>query len=295
MKKLQNVSMAVAMAMFAHVAIAAPAQQDPKTQVLLEQLQGQIHGTMLAIAELEQQEGRASQDFKYSWTMPSKDQANIGLVLDVNQPAQGYQVLSVTPGSTADVLGITSGDFITKINGISVNSENSQTINLLKNLRGGDMLELTINNSGKQRQLSTKVASLKLPSVSFTVGAADKMLANSDPSSCGNLTIFNKPPAARDIHPVTVAKIDGERSYTSLKFIKLPVGKHIIHLHEYISDPRVRRPNGIQKSKPIEIEIKANMKYHLGAQFNSKLRYKTKKELFWTPVVWKISQRKCQL
>ncbi|NRA84271.1 MAG: hypothetical protein HRU22_11055, partial [Gammaproteobacteria bacterium] len=45
MKKLQNVSMAVAMAMFAHVAIAAPAQQDPKTQVLLEQLKGQIHGT----------------------------------------------------------------------------------------------------------------------------------------------------------------------------------------------------------------------------------------------------------
>jgi len=75
----------------------------------------------------------------------------------------------------------------------------------------------------------------------------------------------------------------------------VPVGKQTISVHEYISDPWIKRKVGIQRAKDLEITIEPNKIYYIGAKFIRENRLKRKGELYWEPVVWKEKALNCDL
>lgn len=279
-------------------------QYTTESEQLLEQLQGNIKGTLLAVAENEKKAGYDMANFRFSVEFPPQQMTNLGLILDVDRSAEGYKVLSVTPGSTADKLAIKSGDKILAINDVKINKANNEkTISQLNQLVAGEQIKLALNTNGNYKELSTKIAGQYIPGVKLEIGS--QALAKMDTKTakissavkgCGQVTVFFDPPQAREIYPAVFNKIGKNHGIRNWHSFRLPVGKHTIYLHEHIYDTKyLLRRIGRQKAKPIEIDVKANTSYHLGAKFIRANRFKTAKGRHWEPVVWKTSESNCKL
>ncbi len=279
-------------------------QFTPESEQLLNQLRGNIKGTLLAVAENEKRAGHNMVDFHFSMELPPQQMTNLGLILDVDSSANGYKVLSVTPGSTAEKLAIKSGDRILAINDVKINEVNSgDAIHQLNQLVAGQQIKLALQTNGNYKELSTKIAGQYIPGIRLEIGSqslagieTETAEPGSSAEACGEVTVFFKPPQAREIYPAVFNKIDDKHAVRNWHNYRLPVGKHIIYLHEHINDTKnLLRRIGRQKAKPIEIEIKANTRYHLGAKFIRANRFKTLKGRHWEPVIWKTSKAACSL
>ena len=277
-------------------------QYTPESIKLLNQLQGQIKATLLAVSDNERKAGNNMNNFHYSLSVPAEEQSYLGLVLDLNNVDNSYEVLSITPGSIADKLGIKSKDRILKINDIQINdSTRAATVRLLNNLKPNDILNLTVNSNNVERELSTKLVGHFIPEIWLELGANNDLklmesmrASNIQNASCGTVSVYIDPPKAKDIYPATRQKVDDDHLKRNRSTYRLPVGKHTILLHEYIDIKnltiRVR-----SRAKPIEIDVKENTTYHIGAKYNRDKGLKIHKGGYWTPVVWKISEKECSL
>src|SRR6185369_9181514 len=70
---------------------------------------------------------------------------------------KGVFVMDVAKGSTAEEAGIQKGDFITKINGMTINTGN-EVLEKISALRPGDKITITYQHNGEEKNAS---ASLK--------------------------------------------------------------------------------------------------------------------------------------
>lgn len=273
-----------------------------ESEELLNQLQNNIKGTLLAVAENENRVGRSMSKFHYSLDLPPQQMTNLGLILNVDDSSSGYQVLSVTPGSTADQLAIKSGDQVLAINDIEINQRtNNKAIHQLNELVAGQQLKLALNTNGHYKEVSAKITGQYMPGIRLEIGSQPilKVAANDSvdkSGGCGMVSIFFQPPAARNLYSATIHKIDDDHLKRDRPNFRLPVGKHTIYLHEQINDTmfHVRRPS-INKSKPIEIDVKLNTTYYLAAKFLRQYRNNSSKGKYWEPVVWKTSEGECKL
>ncbi|WP_168204201.1 PDZ domain-containing protein [Aliikangiella coralliicola] len=289
----------------------------PESQLLLNQLEGQIKGTVLAITENERKAGRNIDDFYFAIELPAQQQASLGMVLDVENVEQGYSVLSVAPGSLAEKININRGDKIVAINDIEVEATSSNAaLEQLQQLTPGQELRLAFNRNGNIKQAVVEMAGDYIPGIKLEIGsqpvfktallseAGDDSENNSqnaddksmlDENACGEVSVFFRPPETKDIYPAFINTIDDRGVIRTRHSFRLSPGKHIIKLHELITDPFLRRTRGMQKAKPIEIDVKPNMTYYLGAKFIRAKRSRVFKELYWEPVIWRTSERECEL
>jgi len=277
-------------------------QYTPESEQLLEQLQGNIKGTLLAVAENEKRAGYDMADFRFSVEIPPQQMTNLGLILDVDHSAEGYKVLSVTPGSTADKLAIKSGDQILAINDVKIDdTDDKNAIKQLNQLVAGDQIKLALNNNGNYKEFSTTITGQYIPGVKLEIGSQSAVEGamvkqEEDSQACGEVSIFFLPPVTKNLYSASISKIDDnylKRDYASFR---LPVGKHTIYLHERIDDPVFPvRNRGFNRAKTIEIDVKENITYHLGAKFIRKYRLNGSSGRHWNPVVWKTSEKVCNL
>lgn len=115
-------------------------------------------------------------------------------------------------------------------------------------------------------------------------------------STCGEVSIFRTPPKARDLHPVELVKIGDNHKVHIRNHYKLSPGKHQVKVTELIQDPDIRiRSARRYTSKTLEVNVEAGKVYHLAAKFIRKNRFKAHKARYWEPVVWKVTERECQL
>lgn len=279
------------------------ASYTPQAKMLLDQLQQQLTTTMLAVAEHESKAGKNMAGFHYVLALPAQQLTNLGLVLDLADASNGYRVLSVSPGSTAENLAIKSNDYLVEINGIDVNQASSEQVSrLLFNLVPGEQLQLGVKSNGKIKTLATELAGQYVPAINLEIGgesdAATMLVKDGDASNaCGVVSIFFHPPEARDIYPATINKIDDDHLKRGRNSYKLPVGKHTIYLHEQIDDRDLSfrsRGNRSTKAKSIEIAVAANTTYYLGAQYIRSKKFSTFDNGYWEPVLWKTSALTCK-
>ena len=87
-------------------------QYTTESTKLLSQLQEQIRVTLLAVSNNERVAGKNMNDFHYLFSLPAQKITYLGLILELDNTDNGYEVLSVTPGSTADKLEITVTDVL---------------------------------------------------------------------------------------------------------------------------------------------------------------------------------------
>ncbi|TPH19158.1 hypothetical protein [Litorilituus lipolyticus] len=113
---------------------------------------------------------------------------------------------------------------------------------------------------------------------------------------CGVITLYNKPPATKDIHFASINSIDGVTTSMESGSFTLTPGKHIIRVIEHVRENSITRRRGEAKNYHIiEFQVEANKKYALGAKYNRKNRNKFKTGEYWTPVVWKTTDVECKL
>ena len=292
------------------VAFADDNQYTPESQKLLEQLQTNIKGTLLAISKSEANAGKEIGNFHYTLELPSSMNTNLGLVLDLSNYQDGYEIISISPGSTAEQLPLAVGDKLISINNKKLDKYDSESaINQLVQVTPGENLSLTIASNEEVRTVSTKIEGQFIPSIKLEIGGATLKTAvtekhtdredlnqKSDDEQCGRVSVFFRPPEAKSIYPASISKIDEDSRKRNRNTFRLPVGKHIVYLHEYINDPifPIRR-TGIQRPKPIEIDVEANKTYYLGASFIRSKRFTTFKDKYWEPVIWRVREQKCTL
>ncbi len=283
-------------------------QYTTESTKLLSQLQEQIRVTLLAVSNNERVAGKNMNDFHYLFSLPAQKITYLGLILELDNTDNGYEVLSVTPGSTADKLEIKSRDHILKINDLTINNSTAESsLRLLNDLKPGDVLNLTVKSKKGERKLTTKLIGQFIPKISLEIGSGNNLAAmetaslNSNIMSsgvCGKVSVFFNPPSAKEIYPASFYKIDEGYLNKNKKSFKLAVGKHTISLHEYIDDKnfnRKGRGRGVRKEKSIEIDVKENTTYYIGAKFNRSNKLKRSEDEYWTPIVWKVSNKECSL
>ena len=311
-KKLKLSSVLIAGLMSSFVS-AAP-RLTAESQQLLQQLSEQIKGTVIAIGQNEIKAGKKAEDIYIALDFPAEKEAKLGLVLDLEDASSGYRVLSTTPGGFAEQLSIEAGDVITHVNDTEVSDSNNQK--LLENIQmlaPGERIKLAVNRNGQLHDFDAQLTGRYIPEIKLEVGAPLSMEAgvangttknpdeNEDASQentgnqCGRVSVFFRPPETRDLYPAKISKIDGESHLIGKSTFRLAPGKHEIKLHERITYRHLRRKKGIQKAKPLEIDIKPNTNYYLAAKFIRNKRMKMVKEEYWEPVVWKTTERKCEL
>ncbi len=264
--------------------------KSPEAKELANELKQTINTTLSKITELERGVGN---DNGVSLFLQQDAEAisSLGLVLSNNN-----KVLLVTPQSQADNLGIESGDQILAL----------RIDNKLKDL--STPLQLTSGQAISVQFMRGEQTKTVSGNIALTEALAWKLQteipANQDfdeveirdEKVCGRISKFFRPPESRDYYPVGINQINGKTIIRGREIVRLSPGKHVIKLNEYII-PRglkIRRPIRI-KGKLIEIDVEPNKTYHLAAKFDSSKRLKSKDEQYWEPIIWKVSDRSCEL
>ncbi len=275
------------------------AEISSESEQLIKDLQQKIQSTVAAIAEIENSSGNSAKDLHILIDLPAKYSPNLGMVLDLESIDNGYKVLSITPGSLAANLNVAPGDLITTINGISIEGSNKRkAFEQLENVLPGDRLELQLNKNGKAAKISTLVKGRYSPSVKLEIGTEPSATAIDTPdetelaNECGTVSVFFTPPETKRLYSAYVSKINDRGVIRSKESFRLKPGKHTIYLHELIDDPFFkRRHRGLQRAKPLEIDVKANTTYYLAAKFIKDKAFKQRKGEYWEPVIWKETQK----
>lgn len=282
---------------FSVVAAQESVQYTQQSKDLLEALQKNIKTTALAIAVNETKADKNMADFNYSLSLPEKQYVNLGLLLDLSGADNGYRVVSVTPDSDADRLGIKVKDLIQKINNIDVKHLYSRLVlEMLYNLRPNDKLTLGIESAGNYKEIITTLTGVYVPAITLNIGTENTTTikeyqtlneGNTDhtENSCGRVAIFFSPAKPKHLGGVLFKKIDGISNQRERKSAKLSPGKHTLYLYRSLVKGSNLARDG--KARPIEIDIKANTTYYLAAQAVSESR--------WMPIIWKMTEKECNL
>jgi hypothetical protein len=115
-------------------------------------------------------------------------------------------------------------------------------------------------------------------------------------NQCGIISIYKQPPQAKNIYWVNINMVDGVPVGSGSHTFQLSPGIHKIKVIEQITDSYFTRRRGeMLNYKEFEINVEPNKKYYLGAKFIRKHRSKLKTGEYWEAVVWKTSDRDCEV
>jgi molybdopterin-binding protein len=280
-------------------------QTTPESEALIDDMVKQIVSTMSAVADAEKKAGNDASNLHIELDIPSSKSPNLGLVLDVDD-AQGYKVMSVSPGSLADKLQITTGNIIIAINGVNTKNDTQRLAFVeLENTLPGDTITLKLNKQGSISSVNAIVEGQYTPSIKLEIGDASIVANNTtsqiieelDETACGKVSVFFKPPFTRNLHYANVTRINDRNVNSDRESFRLSPGKHTVYLHEMIADSMfTRRSRSLQTAKTLEIDVKANTTYYLAAKFIRKNRSEQRNGGYWEPVVWKtLENSTCKL
>ncbi|NMP15069.1 hypothetical protein [Thalassotalea sp. Y01] len=142
------------------------------------------------------------------------------------------------------------------------------------------------------------IAMAMAPMLAFSTQAFDEQESAEtvDPTACGIVSVYKRPPETKRLYHVVINTIDGVPVGSNSHSFVLSPGKHKIKVMENITDSYFTRRRGeMLNYKVIEIDVEANMRYYLGAKYNRKHKSKLKTGEYWDPVVWKTQEKECEV
>lgn len=264
-------------------------------------------GVALAVASVTSsaQEQEARENARAAAIAAAKAHGKEPMV-SLEEPARSYfdwgavihpsgEILSVRDGSVAASMGVRVGDRLLKVDELNFSARDlADIVAYLEGLEHGSDIVAVVARGTQTKTLAGTVVATVIPGWRLEVDMGNEQVDISDSNACGRISVFATPPQARDLYPAYFAEIDGENPPPRRSIIKLSPGKHVIELHELISDPWVRRKRGLQEAKAIEIDIKADTTYYLAAKFIREKRLNTFREEYWEPVVWREIKQECE-
>ena len=222
-------------------------------------------------------------------------QAELGAVMDTRfAQANGPEVLAITPGGSAQALGLRTGDRLLSVNGVSLRDERNLDTRLEHALAAlGGEVQLEVLRDDEQLHLSGSLQ----PNPRETVAGCG-YLSSQDPT----------PTASEGIYPAEITSIDGRSTpLTEQNRHMLTAGVHVLVLNERIPasqfnnnqmrQRRLMRERTLARAyKAIVVTVEPNVRYSLGARLirdamdNDSMRANA----YWEPVVFKQRSEDCR-
>lgn len=220
--------------------------------------------------------------------------ATFGAIVDTRSAdPEGLRVMAVTPGSTADTMGVRAGDRLLGVNGVDVTAAGNVSASLRNALSSSRQVRLDVDRGGNTLSLSG------------TMAASAPVLAG-----CGYVTSQGPTPSVtQDIHPVEITQIDGKS--TPLKPLnrhRLGAGTHALVVRELIPPTQFTnvqnrdraREHRFQRGsfyKTLLVDIAPDTRYSVGARLVLGRGQAGKQDIidksYWEPVVWRESREPC--
>lgn len=242
---------------------------------------------------------------------PARRVNDLGLLVDsssAERARDGLRVLAVTPGGTAERLGVRGGDVLVSVNDRSLASLGTdaagqpKAAQLLRDsvasVSDGDALALGVRRNDRTFAVSGPVASVRVPAVRLTVGAAASAAGGS--GGCGRISVFGAPPRSENLHEAKLVAVDGRLpGPTDATSFRLEPGTHVLTVGEgidarYLSFNERLRNAQSNRYKTLSVEVEPGMTYFLAARLNPDKVTESKDGAYWDPVIWKEVAESCR-
>lgn len=249
---------------------------------------------------------------------PPQKVSNLGLIVDRAGAGEGLQVLAVTPGGSADRMGLRAGDVLLALNDKPLGTADGaatlrQTVDSLPD--NGE-LHFDVRRDGRTQTMSGASASMYLPAMHLSIGQGAALAANNssaqdqpsypavpvdDAQGCGRISDFDVAPRQQDLHAATIIAIDGiTPGPFGARAFQVGAGTHTVKIGErikskYISfDDRMRNSKSNAVYKTLTIDVEPNTTYFVAARLNENERNNPTDGAYWDPVMWKSVPEGCR-
>jgi len=153
-----------------------------QSRILLKELEQEIAATMLAVAKIEKEQGNTLHTFECLLLQKKKDFINLGLIFDLENIKNGYEVIAVDSGSVADSLGIKVKDIVLEVNGIQlIDLKKRKVLRILSDLKIDQTLTLALKSNGEYKTVSSVLTGLHIPAVTLSLGEFAENACGIDP------------------------------------------------------------------------------------------------------------------
>ncbi|WP_417761013.1 hypothetical protein [Shewanella sp.] len=112
--------------------------------------------------------------------------------------------------------------------------------------------------------------------------------------SCGIVSTYLPAAPAEHYFPLVVTSVDGKAVISKPNYL-LPVGEHTFTVSELINDETLQVRLAARVPKTITVDVVADMRYQLMAQFNVDKQYRGNDQTFWQPVIRSQAYHECEL
>lgn len=246
---------------------------------------------------------------------PAQRVSDLGLLVDsAHGDRAGLPVLAVTPGGTAERMGLRAGDVLVALNGISLASDSSaatlrQTVESLPN---DSPLAFRVTRDGRTETVSGKLSSVYVPAMHLVIGNAAQVAstaappvaraAATDPESqgCGRISQFDVAPRQQQLHAAVIISIDGVApGPRGANSFRVSAGRHVLQVGEriesrYISFPDTMRNYRIDPYKTLDVDVAPNTTVMIAARLIPEKRSEWQNGAYWEPLAWKEIAEPCR-
>lgn len=274
--------------------LAAPltvAGDPPDRQELVQQ---EVENLLLRLSESGALPG--PEDSPLVVQSPPQVRHDLGAVIDLALVEGGAPVLAVTPGGTAERIGLQPGDRLLALNQLRLGQGTTRSA-LREAVEANDgRIELEVARGGRTLALAGEADAVQTPEYSLTVAPSTQ------PEGCGRISTFTSMPRTRELFPIALFQIDGREMVHGLPDIRVKAGKHVLKLSEGIdrkefNNIELVRMNqlryGNRQYKYFEIEVKPNTTYRLAAKLLAGINRDIIGNNYWAPVVWEEYAQRC--
>jgi membrane-associated protease RseP (regulator of RpoE activity) len=237
---------------------------------------------------------------------PAQRVNNLGVLVDsAHASRDGLAVLGVTPGGSAERMGLRAGDVLVALNGTALTGSGATATlrERVEALPDGGTLDFEVRRGGRTQTVSGTLARIYLPAMHLTVGG-DAALAAADPAAaaagCGRISQFDVAPRQQDLHGAKVISIDGQLAGpTDSNTFRVAAGRHTLQVSERIESRYLSFNDRLRNSTPdryktLVVDVLPNTTTLIAARLNPDKRTEWKNGAYWDPVAWKQIAEPCR-
>ncbi|KFZ38222.1 hypothetical protein HR45_06925 [Shewanella mangrovi] len=118
--------------------------------------------------------------------------------------------------------------------------------------------------------------------------------APEDSNACGVVSTYLTAELENHYFPLVVTDVDGKPVISKPNY-PLAVGQHTFTVSELIDDQTLQVRLAARVPKVITVDVAANTRYQLMAQFNVDKQYRGNDQSYWQPVIRSDEYHECQL
>jgi hypothetical protein len=111
---------------------------------------------------------------------------------------------------------------------------------------------------------------------------------------CGTVSSYLAPDNTANLYRVVVTHLDGVPVISRPNYLLSP-GKHDFTVAELINSPELKVSLSARKVKVFSVNVEADQRYHIAAQFHIDKIYIGQNPDYWQPMIWQTESHQCEM